>query len=311
MFNLTPKERIMEHFTSRILMVSPNKFRNNELTLSDNSFQSKKIKSVSISDNAIIEFERLKKAILKKGISVHAIEDDSEFDTPDAVFPNNWISFHKSNKAVLYPMFAPNRRLERKSSALQKLSNQGVQIEIIKDYSHYEKHNKFLEGTGSIVLDRKNKFAYCSLSNRSNLDLLNMFCSEMDYIPVVFNSTYESKPIYHTNVMMSICNNFSLICLDSINDQDQRKYVIDNLNDSNLEIIDIKIDQMCSFLGNSIQLIDSNSNPVLVMSSSAYKSMTSSQLNIINKYTDIVHSDIETIEFNGGGSARCMIAEIF
>ena len=149
-------------------MVSPNKFRNNELTLSDNSFQSKKIKSVSISDNAIIEFERLKKAILKKGISVHALDDDSEFDTPDAVFPNNWISFHKSHKAVLYPMYASNRRLERKSSTLEKLSNQGLNIEIIKDYSHFENDNKFLEGTGSVVLDRKNKFAYCSISSRSD-----------------------------------------------------------------------------------------------------------------------------------------------
>lgn len=301
----------MEHFTSRILMVSPNKFRSNELTLSDNSFQSKKIKSVSISDNAIIEFERLKKAILKKGISVHAIEDDSEFDTPDAVFPNNWISFHESNKAVLYPMFAPNRRLERKSSALQKLSNQGVQIEIIKDYSHYEKHNKFLEGTGSIVLDRKNKFAYCSISSRSDDELFRLFCSEMNYKPIVFNSIYQSKPIYHTNVMMSICNNFSIICLDSIKDENQRRSVKANLKDSNLEIIDITIDQMCSFLGNSIQLIDSNYNPLLVMSSTAYDSISKSQFKIIEKYTDIIHSDIKTIEKNGGGSARCMIAEIF
>ena len=301
----------MKHLTSRILMISPNKFRNNELTITDNSFQSKQVNNTSISDNAISEFERLKEAILKKGILVHALDDDSEFDTPDAVFPNNWISFHKSHKAVLYPMFASNRRLERKSSTLEKLFNQGLNIEIIKDYSHFENDNKFLEGTGSIVLDRKNKFAYCSLSSRSNNELLQLFCSEMNYTPIVFNSTYQSKPIYHTNVMMSICNNFSIICLDSIKDENQRRSVKANLKDSNLEIIDITIDQMCSFLGNSIQLIDSNYNPLLVMSSRAYKSIKSSQLNIIEKHTDIIHADIKTIEENGGGSARCMIAEIF
>lgn len=301
----------MKHLTSRILMISPNKFRNNELTITDNSFQSKQVNNISISDNAISEFERLKEAISKKGILVHALDDDSEFDTPDAVFPNNWISFHKSHKAVLYPMFASNRRLERKSSTLEKLFNQGLNIEIIKDYSQFENDNKFLEGTGSIVLDRKNKFAYCSLSSRSNNELLQLFCSEMNYTPIVFNSTYQSKPIYHTNVMMSICNNFSIICLDSIKDENQRRSVKANLKDSNLEIIDITIDQMCSFLGNSIQLIDSNYNPLLVMSSRAYKSIKSSQLNIIEKHTDIIHADIKTIEENGGGSARCMIAEIF
>ena len=301
----------MKHFTSRILMISPDKFRNNELTISDNSFQSRGLENISISDNAISEFERLKESISKRGVDVHAISDDSQFDTPDAVFPNNWISFHHTNRAVLYPMSALNRRFERKSSVLKKLSDQGLKINIIKDYSHFEKDGKYLEGTGSIVLDRQNKFAYCSLSKRSDHDLLKIFCSEMNYKPVVFNSLYQSKPIYHTNVMMSICNNFSIICLDSIVDKNQKKDVITNLKNSNLEIIDIKIDQMCSFLGNCIQLVDSKSNPLLVMSSRAYSSIKNSQLKIIEKHTDIIHSDIKTIEDNGGGSARCMIAEIF
>ena len=301
----------MKHFTSRILMISPDKFRNNELTISDNSFQSRGLENISISDNAISEFERLKESISKRGVDVHAISDDSQFDTPDAVFPNNWISFHHTNRAILYPMSALNRRFERKSSVLKKLSDQGIKINIIKDYSHFEKDDKYLEGTGSIVLDRQNKFAYCSLSKRSDHDLLKIFCSEMNYKPIVFNSLYQSKPIYHTNVMMSICNNFSIICLDSIVDENQKKDVVTNLKNSNLEIIDIKIDQMCSFLGNCIQLVDSKSNPLLVMSSRAYSSIKNSQLKIIEKHTDIIHSDIKTIEDNGGGSARCMIAEIF
>ena len=301
----------MKYFTSKILMVSPDKFRNNESTISDNSFQAKKIQKSSISANAIDEFERLKKVILNKGVSVYSLSDDSEFDTPDAVFPNNWISFHISNKAVLYPMYALNRRFERKSSTLEKLSKHGIDIQIIKDYSHFENDNKFLEGTGSLVLDRRNKFAYCSLSKRSNNDLVDLFCLQMNYKPIVFNSFYNSVPIYHTNVMMSICNKFSIICLDSIKDEIQKTAVIANLKNSNLEIIDINIDQMSSFLGNCIQLIDSKSNPLLVMSSRAYNSINNSQLKKIEKYTDIIHSDLNTIEDNGGGSARCMIAEIF
>ena len=208
-------------------------------------------------------------------------------------------------------MFAPNRRFERESKILNKLSKSGIDIELINDYSVYENENKFLEGTGSIVLDRKSKIAYCSISKRSNLDLFEKFCLDMDYVPFTFNSSYKSKPIYHTNVMMSICNNFSVICLDSIHNNHERENIIKKLNNSGLEIIDISLDQMTSFLGNSIQLINSNCSPILVMSSRAFNSISKSQLKKIESYTEIIHSDIKTIEKNGGGSARCTIAEIF
>ena len=301
----------MKHFTSKILMVSPDKFRNNEHTLSDNVFQSRKFNENQIKSIALKEFDKLRDVILKSGINVFSFDDDSKFDTPDAVFPNNWISFHHLHKAILYPMFATNRRFERESKILNKLSKSGIEIELINDYSVYENENKFLEGTGSIVLDRKSKTAYCSISKRSNVDLFKKFCLDMDYVSVTFNSSYQSKPIYHTNVMMSICNNFSVICLDSIQNKQERESIIEKLNSSGLEIIDITVDQMCSFLGNCIQLVDSESNPLLVMSSRAYNSIKNSQLKIIEKYTDIIHSDIKTIEDYGGGSARCMIAEIF
>ena len=301
----------MKHFTSKILMVSPDKFRNNEHTLSDNVFQSRKFNEDQIKSIALKEFDKLRDVILKSGINVFSFDDDSKFDTPDAVFPNNWISFHHLHKAILYPMFATNRRFERESKILNKLSKSGIEIELINDYSVYENENKFLEGTGSIVLDRKSKTAYCSISKRSNVDLFKKFCLDMDYVSVTFNSSHQSKPIYHTNVMMSICNNFSVICLDSIQNKQERESIIEKLNSSGLEIIDITVDQMCSFLGNCIQLVDSESNPLLVMSSRAYNSIKNSQLKIIEKHTDIIHSDIKTIEGNGGGSARCMIAEIF
>ena len=301
----------MSHFSSKILMISPDKFRNNEHTLLDNVFQSKKTNQNQIEHLAIKEFNRLREHISNSGIEVFSFDDDSKFDTPDAVFPNNWISFHYHHKAILYPMFAPNRRFERESKILDKLSVSGIEIEIINDYSLYENENRFLEGTGSIVLDRKSKKAYCSLSGRSDLSLFKKFCSDMNYIPVVFNSSHESKPIYHTNVMMSICNNFTIICLDSIMDKNERNNVIENLNNSGLEIIDISINQMTSFLGNCIQLINSDQSPILIMSSRAFNSITKSQIKRIESHTEIIHSDIKTIEDNGGGSARCMIAEIF
>ena len=301
----------MSHFSSKILMISPDKFRNNEHTLLDNVFQSKKTNKNQIEFFAIKEFNRLRELISNSGIEVFSFDDDSKFDTPDAVFPNNWISFHYHHKAILYPMFAPNRRFERESKVLNKLSESGIEIELIEDYSLYENENRFLEGTGSIVLDRKSKKAYCSLSGRSDLNLFKKFCTDMSYIPFIFNSSHESKPIYHTNVMMSICNNFAIICLNSIRDKNERNNVIENLNNSGLEIIDISINQMTSFLGNCIQLINSDQSPILIMSSRAFNSITKSQLKRIESHTDLIYSDIKTIEDNGGGSARCMIAEIF
>ena len=302
---------MMNHLTSKILMISPDKFRNNEDTLSDNVFQSRKFNEDQVKSIALKEFDKLKDVILSSGIDVFSFDDDSKFDTPDAVFPNNWISFHHPHKAILYPMFAANRRFERQSKILNKLSKSGLEIELIKDYSVHENENKFLEGTGSVVLDRKSKNAYCSISKRSNADLFRKFCKDLGYFPIPFNSSYLSKPIYHTNVMMSICNNFSIICLDSIHDKEERENIIEKLNNSGLEIIDISPNQMTSFLGNCIQLINSDNSPILVMSSRAYKSISKSQLKKIESHTEIIHSDIKTIEDNGGGSARCMIAEIF
>ena len=301
----------MIHFTSNILMISPEKFRANEFTMDDNVFQSNEVVNTEVSTQAIDEFENLKNTILDSGVSVYSIKDDSSHDTPDAVFPNNWISFHNKNNAIIYPMFAENRRLERQSGILRKLSKKGINIEITHDYSSYENQNKFLEGTGSMVLNRKNNIAYCSLSNRSDEELFMKFCNDLNYSPVLFNSIYESKPIYHTNVLMSICNNFSIICLESVKNQDEKHNLIKSLEDSELDIIDISYDQMRSYLGNCIQLVDKDLNPKLVMSTSAFRSIKSDQLSKILKHTEIIHSDIKTIENYGGGSARCMIAEIF
>jgi len=293
-------------------MVYPKNFRSNVLTIDDNTFQnsSSNLSSNEIKNKAVEEFELLYNKIQSQGIKVTVFKDSRNVDTPDAVFPNNWISFHKDNKAITYPMFAENRRLERTPLVIECLNNYGKNISINYDYSNFENDNLFLEGTGSLVLDRLNKIAYCSLSQRSNEELVNRFCIDMGYNPVVFKSYHQNKPIYHTNVLLSICNKFSVVCLESIIDKKERLSVKDSLISSGLEIIDIDINQMSSFGANCIQL-NGNKGPVLVMSSKAYNSFANNQLNIIQKNTQIIHSSLENIENNSGGSARCMIAEVF
>jgi hypothetical protein len=293
-------------------MVYPKNFRSNELTIDDNTFQNS---SSNLSDNeikniALKEFELLYNKIQSQGIKVTVFKDSRNVDTPDAVFPNNWISFHNDNKAITYPMFAENRRLERTDLVIECLRDHGKNISIEYDYSNFENDNMFLEGTGSLVLDRLNKIAYCSLSQRSNEELVNRFCKDMGYNPVCFKSYHQNKPIYHTNVVLSICNKFSIVCLQSIIDKKERLSVADSLKSSGLEIIDIDINQMSSFGANCIQL-NGNKGPVLVMSSKSYNSFTNNQLGIIQKNTEVIHSSLENIENNSGGSARCMIAEVF
>jgi len=293
-------------------MVYPKNFRSNELTLGDNTFQntSSNMSIDEVKNKAVEEFELLHNKIQSEGIKVTIFNDSRHVDTPDAVFPNNWISFHKNNKAIKYPMFAENRRLERTNLAIECLKDHGRDISIDYDYSDYENDNKFLEGTGSLVLDRLNKIAYCSLSQRSDEELVNRFCLDMEYSPVIFKSYHQNKPIYHTNVVLSICNKFSIVCLESITDKKERLNVVDSLVSSGLEIIDIDLNQMSSFGANCIQL-NGNNGPVLVMSSKAYSSFANTQLDIIRKNSQIIHSSLENIENNSGGSARCMIAEVF
>lgn len=302
----------MNHFSSHILMVYPKNFRSNELTLEDNTFQmnASNLSSNEVKDKAVEEFELLHNKIQSQGVKVTIFKDNRDVDTPDAVFPNNWISFHKDNKAIIYPMFAKNRRLERTELAIECLNNHGKNISIGYDYSNFESNKMFLEGTGSLVLDRLNKIAYCSLSQRSNEELVNRFCIDMGYNSVFFKSYHLDKPIYHTNVVLSICNKFSIVCLESIIDKKERQSVIDSLISTGLEIIDISISQMSSFGANCIQL-NGKSGPVLVMSSRAFNSFEDNQLDIIQKNTQIIHSSLENIENNSGGSARCMIAEVF
>jgi len=298
-----------------ILMVRPSSFRMNSQTASNNYFQKNtNLNDAQVLEKACLEFDNLVSLLISNGIPVNVFQDDLVQDTPDSIFPNNWISFHSKKRIAIYPMYAKNRRLERNDKIIKFIESKGIEIDFINDYSEAENHNLFLEGTGSMVLDRLNKKSYSSLSERTSESLVEEFCDEFNYMPIIFKSYQsidkERKLIYHTNVMMCIANNYSIICLDSIDSLIDKQIVLKSLEDDNKEIIEINENQLNSFAGNMIELVFQN-NSFLIMSSKAYKSLTKNQIKKIEKFSKIVHSSVETIENCGGGSVRCMIAEVF
>ena len=299
-------------------MIRPVAFNYNVQTAINNHYQ-KNLEPDNNSDqinlNAQSEFDNLVLKIRSIGVNVIVFQDDNKFDTPDSVFPNNWISFHSNGDLALFPMFAVNRRQERREDVIEWVEKNNYLINNVIDYSSAEESSIFLEGTGSVVLDRVNRKAYCAVSERSNEDLLIEFCEDFEYTPVIFNAYQTVKDkrelIYHTNVMMCVADDFVVICLDCIDNKKERKSVISHLLNDGKEIIEISENQVNSFAGNMLQLIDRNNKPVLIMSESAYNVLTDSQKNSINKYAKIVFSSLNTIETYGGGSARCMMAEVF
>lgn len=302
--------------TNTILMVRPVNFRMNEQTAVNNYFQEDlDIKNKEINLRAQEEFDAFAEKLRGIGVEVIVVDDRLETDTPDSIFPNNWVSFHQSGDVGIYPMFAENRRLERREDILESLEEQGFIIKNVIDYTDAEAENIFLEATGSIILDRVHRKAYCALSPRADEDLFIEFCEDFEYFPVIF-AAYQSvegkrKRIYHTNVMMCIAETFAIICLASIDDKKERKNVVQHLKESGKEIVDISEVQVNSFAGNMLQVTASNNEKYLVMSQSAYDALTDNQLRTINKHCKILSSSLETIETCGGGSARCMMAEVF
>jgi hypothetical protein len=243
------------------------------------------------------------------------VDDTLNPDTPDSIFPNNWISFHETGDVVLYPMFAENRRGERCEDVLDILEDNGFVINEIMDYTSAEEDGFYLEGTGSIVLDRENGKAYCALSPRADEELFIEFCEDFEYSPVIFEAFQtvdgERKLIYHTNVMMCIGDTFAVICADCIDDKKERKMVLDSLRGDDKEIILITEAQVNNFAGNMLEVLGADDRRYLVMSSSAHQSLTKKQIAQLEEHVTIVSSSLDTIEACGGGSARCMMAEIF
>lgn len=305
----------MEKFkTDKILMVRPISFGYNEETAINNYYQKISDKSSSeIQKQALIEFDNMVQKLENLGINVKILQDTKIPYTPDSIFPNNWFSTHSANTVILYPMFAKNRRLERREDIYDFFENTN-ELKIL-DYSNLENEGVFLEGTGSLVLDRKNKKAYCSLSERADEKLLDIFCEDMSYKKIAFHSyqtvNSERKAIYHTNVMMAIAENYAIICADSIDNNNEREIVLKELKNDKKEIILISEKQVENFLGNAIELKNKDGVSVLVMSAKAFKALTLEQRNIIEKYSVILPVDVSTIEEHGGGSARCMIAELY
>ncbi|MGV3697445.1 citrulline utilization hydrolase CtlX [Flavobacterium sp.] len=307
----------MKQTTNSILMIRPVAFRMNEQTTVNNHLQ-KEIKGLSaaeINTRAQQEFDALVAKLRKVGVNVIVVEDTPEPSTPDSIFPNNWISFHESGDVVLYPMFAENRRPERREDILDILEDDGFVIKEIMDYTVAEEDDVFLEGTGSLLLDRENGKAYCALSPRADEELMIEFCEDFEFTPVIFEAfqTVDGKRelIYHTNVMMTLGDTFAVICADSIDDKKERKMVLDSLRGDDKEVILITEEQLNNFAGNMLEVKGKKDERYLVMSEAAYKSLTKKQISQLEAHVEIIHSNLDTIEACGGGSARCMMAEIF
>lgn len=298
-------------------MIRPVAFRMNEQTAVNNYYQ-KVLDGLSpetVNAKAQKEFDTFVAKLRKVGVNVTVVEDTLEPNTPDSIFPNNWISFHESGDVALYPMFAENRRAERREDILDILEDEGFQINQIVDYTSAEEDDVFLEGTGSLLLDRENGKAYCALSPRADEEVMIEFCEDFELTPVIFEAFQtvngERKLIYHTNVLMCLGDTFAVICADCIDDKKERKMVLDSLRGDDKEIILITEDQVNNFAGNMLEVKGKNDERFLVMSESAYKSLTKKQIAQLEAHVEIIHSSLDTIEACGGGSARCMMAEIF
>lgn len=307
----------MKQITNTVLMIRPIAFRMNEQTAVNNYYQKvlDALTPETINAKAQEEFDHFADVLKQNGVNVVVIQDTKEPDTPDSIFPNNWISFHENGDVVLYPMFAENRRLERREDVLDILEEQGFVIENVMDYTSAEEENMFLEGTGSMILDRANKKVYCALSPRAEEELVIQFCEDNEMLPVIFESYQtvngERKLIYHTNVMMCLGETFAVICLDSIDDKNERKNVVKQLKEDGKEIIEITEEQVNNFAGNMLELTNDKGEKLLIMSTQAYNILTPNQIKTLEKHARIVHSSLDIIEACGGGSARCMLAEVF
>ena len=307
----------MKQTTNSIVMIRPVAFRMNEQTAVNNYYQKviDGLLPATVNAKAQQEFDTFVEKLRAVGIDVTVIDDTMEPSTPDSIFPNNWISFHENGDVALYPMFAENRREERREEILDLLEDKGFVIHNIVDYTSAEEDGFYLEGTGSLILDRANSKAYCALSPRADEELFIEFCEDFDYAPVIFEAFQtvegERKLIYHTNVMMCLGETFAVICSDCIDDKKERKMVLDNLKENNKEVILITEAQMSNFAGNMLEVLGANDKRYVIMSAAAHNCLTPKQVEQLEKHAEIVSSSLDTIEACGGGSARCMMAEIF
>jgi hypothetical protein len=291
-------------------MIRPVSFAFNEQTAGSNAFQNRNAEQQLVQDNALQEFDRFVDILRENGVEVIVIDDTAEPHTPDSIFPNNWVSFHNDGTVFLYPMMAENRRLERREDIIMGLEDE-FKVKHVIDLSHFEHEHKFLEGTGSMVLDRENKIAYACLSPRTDKIVLDEFCKDSGYKAVHFHAVDQNDmDIYHTNVLMCIGSSYAVICLNSIKSEDEKQSVINSLKSNQKQIVAISFEQMNHFAGNMLEVQNKDGESLIVMSKSAWDSLNYEQRAILSSFSKPVYSDISTIENNGGGSARCMMAEV-
>ncbi len=303
----------MKQRTSQIMMVRPASFGFNEQTAKSNTFQTEvdSQENAMASEEAIAEFDNYVKVLQDAGVTVNIIQDSNEPKKPDAIFPNNWISFHENGQLVLYPMCTPNRRWERRRSILDMIGL-GYTISNEIDLSHYEADEKFLEGTGSMILDRQNKICYACVSIRTDAVLLEEFCEKLDFEPVLFESVNENNfPVYHTNVIMGLAQDYVVICMESIPKESDKEMLLAKFAETGKEVVDISFEQVTKFCGNVIELESEDGESLLVMSEQAFNGFTDAQKKQIRQYSKMTYAPIYTIEKIGGGGARCMVAEVF
>ncbi len=299
--------------TPYIFMVRPVRFAYNEQTADSNEFMDAEFAEETrrvAQEKALEEFERMVATLTVAGVDLRVYEDTLDPYSPDSIFPNNWITTHRDGKLVLFPMMAPNRRVERRQDIVEDLKR-NFKVEEVIDLTHFEREDKFLEATGSMVLDRRYKIAYACLSPRTHPEVLAAFADATDYEVVSFSASDENGvAIYHTNVLMCVGDFFAVICLEAIKDEDEKHLVRERLQDTGKEVVEISLDQMKNFAGNMLLVQSKADEKLLVMSSSAYQALTQAQRTTLSKYAQLVFTDLSVIEGNGGGSARCMMAEI-
>lgn len=303
--------------TSQLLMIRPVAFGMNAQTAGDNHYQQNidGLTPAKAQQLALQEFDQFVEKLRQAQVQVLVVDDTPTPATPDSIFPNNWVSFHETGMVVLYPMHAPNRRTERRQDILEKLKSLGFVMRETLDFSAHESENMFLEGTGSLVLDRENLVAYACLSQRTDKHVLNDWAQQLGYTVVAFHASQQVAgkllPIYHTNVMMSVGKELAIVCAESIKNEQERQAVLNALTNTGKEIVLISEAQKNSFAGNMLQVENTAGQSIMVMSTQAFESLSDAQLATIEKTNQILHSSLQTIETLGGGSARCMMAEVF
>lgn len=294
-------------------MIRPARFESNPQTAASNRFQGKTDASPDEQqESALVQFDDLVSDLGANGIEAIVVEDTSEPHTPDSIFPNNWVSFHADGRVVLYPMEADNRRTERRMDIVENLdTTYGFQVSEVVDLSHHEQAGHFLEGTGSMVLDRVNRIAYACLSSRTQLDVLGDFAQRLEYDVVAFDAVdRDGVPIYHTNVLMNVGEKLAVICDRAIARDDQRAAVLRRLQETGHDVVSLNYDQLDAFAGNMLELRNKNGDRLLAMSQRAYDSLDKKQQRKLRDNGSIITTVIDDIEYSAGGSVRCMLAEV-